>query len=222
MTANRVAALSSGGLDSCVMLGELGKSYDEVIPVYVRCGLRWEDTELAALRNFVAALRNSRVKSVEVLHVPMGDVYHGHWSTDGDGVPGYHDPDEDWEIPGRNLILMSKTAVWCKLQGIHSIALGSLKSNPFSDASSEFFDYLQLAFRSSLRTDITIHRPLENLHKSEIIQLGQLYPLELTLSCASPVGRDHCGRCGKCRERINAFSAANVADRTKYAQRVIV
>ena len=221
MTENRVAALASGGLDSCVMLGELAKTYGEVYPVYVRSGLRWEETELAVLRDFVGALRKSGVKSVQVLHIPMEDVYGNHWSTGGEPIPGYHDPDADWEIPGRNLMLIAKAAVWCRLRNIGVIALGSLRSNPFSDATPEFFDRLQEALRTGLDMELTILRPLANLHKPEIIRLGQRYPLQLTLSCANPVGRDHCGQCGKCRERINAFAEAKVVDRTRYAQRVV-
>ena len=222
MTENRVAALVSGGLDSCVMLGELAKTYDKVIPVYVRCGLRWEKTEIALLRNFVDALGASGVKAVQILHVPMEEVYGEHWSTGGDRIPGYHDPDDDWEIPGRNLMLITKTAVWCKRHDICSIALGSLMSNRFSDATPEFFEHLQQALRSGLKMDLRIIRPLAKMRKSEIIRLGQRYPLESTLSCANPVGRDHCGRCGKCRERIEAFAEAKVVDRTRYAQRIIM
>lgn len=215
-----VAALASGGLDSSVMLGELSKTFDEVIPTYVRCGLQWESTELAVLRDFVAALRNSRVKPVQVLDVPMSDVYAGHWSTVGGQIPGYNEPDQHWEIPGRNLILLVKTAVWCKLHDVRTIALGSLRTNPFSDATSDFFTHLERAFSTGLGMDLRISRPLEKLHKHEIIELGRKYPLELTLSCASPLGRAHCGQCGKCRERINAFAETDVPDRTQYAQRV--
>ncbi len=220
MIENRVVALASGGLDSCVMLGELAKSFEKVVPVYVRCGLRWEEIELGVLREFISALSNSRILPVEELHAPMADVYGRHWATGGDEIPGYHEPDERWEIPGRNLILIAKASVWCKLRGIRQIALGSLVSNPFSDASLEFFEDLQKALRSGLNMDLVILRPLAHLHKSQIIQLGQVYPLELTMSCGSPVGRDHCGQCGKCRERIKAFAEARVIDRTKYVQRV--
>ena len=220
MTKSRVAALVSGGLDSSVMLGELARTHDEVMPVYVRCGLRWEGTEIAVLRDFISAMRNEEIAPLEVLDVPMGDVYRGHWSTGARPIPGYYEPDEDWEIPGRNLILIAKTAVWCQLRDVHSIALGSLKSNRFSDATPEFFDHLQKALCTALKMDLTLLRPQVSLHKADIIRLGESYPLELTLSCADPVGRAHCGQCGKCRERINAFADANVVDRTKYVQRV--
>ena len=49
----KVAALVSGGLDSCVMLRDLAARGATVLPVYVRTGLLWEDAEtywLVALR----------------------------------------------------------------------------------------------------------------------------------------------------------------------------
>ena len=41
-------------------------------------------------------------------------------------------------------------------------------------------------------------------------------PMELTLSCMQPVDSAHCGRCNKCRERREAFTAAGIEDRTTY------
>ena len=213
-----VTALASGGLDSCVMLGELAKSYQEVYPVFVRCGLRWEENELVALQDFVDALHQERIRPIRELHFPMNDVYGSNWYTGGEAVPAYHDPDQVWEIPGRNLILISKTAVWCKLHQVEAIAIGVLRSNPFSDATPEFFEYLQHTLRQSLQFDMSLLRPLAGLHKSDVIKLGRSFPLELTLSCANPFGKIHCGVCGKCRERIDAFAKANISDPTRYHQ----
>ena len=53
------------------------------------------------------------------------------------------------------------------------------------------------------------------------VELG--VPLELTLSCMSPLLADrppqHCGLCSKCRERRDAFAAAGVSDPSTYANR---
>ena len=37
-------------------------------------------------------------------------------------------------------------------------------------------------------------------------------PFELTLSCMQPKNGRHCGRCSKCRERIEAFGEAGETD----------
>jgi 7-cyano-7-deazaguanine synthase len=217
-----VAALSSGGLDSAVMLMELSREWGRVHPIYVRCGLWWEEEELASLHRFLAAVNARPIQEVQELCLPMTDLYADNWYLTGSGIPGYHEADEQWEITGRNLILLSKTAVWCKIHDVHAIALGLLAGNPFPDATPDFFSASENAFRLGLGgLELTLLRPLSELRKSDVVRLGKNLPLELTLSCASPVRGTHCGLCGKCRERIDAFKAARVADRTCYRQAVI-
>lgn len=218
-TANEerpVAALVSGGLDSSVMLYELARTRRKVFPIYVRCGLPWEDEEQTFLRRFIDHLANSTIQPPRVLDYPMQDVYRDAWYATGEGVPGYAEPDERWEIPGRNLILLSKAGVWAALHGVGSLALGILASNPFSDATPQFFTSLEATLSAALGTCMTVLRPFAAMHKSDVVRIGEGLPLELTLSCARPIAGHHCGTCGKCRERIEAFEAAGVKDPTEY------
>ena len=214
---SRAAALCSGGLDSAVMLAELAKACNSVHPIYVRCGLAWEEEERRSLDRFLREINDPAIKRVTVLDFPMNDVYGQAWYSSGVGIPGYHEADQLWEIPGRNMILLSKAAVWCALNSIESVALGVLSTNPFPDATPRFFASMAEALSLGLGHPIRILRPFDRFHKADVIRLGQKLPLQLTLSCASPVGARHCGSCGKCRERIEAFVEAGVADPTEYA-----
>ncbi|MBI4444743.1 MAG: 7-cyano-7-deazaguanine synthase [Acidobacteria bacterium] len=213
----RVAVLSSGGLDSGVMLAELARTHLEVFPIYVSCGLYWEEPEQEFLQRFVSKLENPRVSSIQVLKFLMSDLYASQWYLSGNNIPGYHHSDAEWYIPGRNLILLSKTAVWCKLNGVNRMALGCLSGNPFPDATPAFFSSLEATLQYALDMPLKILRPLAHLHKADVISKGKELPLELTLSCAQPSGGLHCGVCGKCRERIEAFVASGVPDPTCYA-----
>ncbi|RPI20342.1 MAG: 7-cyano-7-deazaguanine synthase [Acidobacteria bacterium] len=213
-----IAALCSGGLDSAVMLVEFAKSYREVWPLYVRCGLPWEEQETRFLECFLGQIKNPAIRPVETLDLPMTDVYGQAWYASGVGVPGYDEADERWEIPGRNIILLSKAAVWCALHSVGAIGLGVLASNPFPDASVGFFKLMEESLSTGLGHPLRVLRPFAELHKPDVVFLGRRLPLHLTLSCASPTAGKHCGRCGKCRERIEAFAAAGVEDRTEYAR----
>ena len=101
---------------------------------------RWEDAELSALRQFLDAVKRDGLKSLVVLDEPIADVYGTHWSTRGASVPGSETPDEAVYLPGRNLLLTVKAAVWCRLREIENLALGSLGSNPFPTARPTSFE----------------------------------------------------------------------------------
>ena len=151
----------------------------------------------------------------------MGSLYGRHWSTTGEGVPDYDEPDEAVYLPGRNVLLIGVTAVWCALNDVSSIAIGSLDDNPFPDATPGFFeDYGRLLSGALAHpldgrgavpaaAQVRDHRALS----------GPAAAPDADLHGAAGARRRpvHCGACNKCRERREAFRAAGVADRTIYA-----
>jgi len=217
---NRVAVLASGGLDSSVLLADLARGH-EVTPVYVRAGLAWEELELHALQAYLRALHSPNVQDLTVLDLPVRSLYGNHWSTSGENVPGAAAPDIDVYLPGRNVLLLGITGVWCAINGVHEVAIGSLAGNPFPDATPEFFADYGRVLSSSMAHELRIIAPYRELHKAEIIAEFPGLPLEKTLTCMSPrlIGEDvvHCGACNKCNERQVSFGYAGVEDRTVYA-----
>ena len=135
----KVSVLASGGLDSSVLIAKLAADA-EVHPIYVRCGLAWEDAELAVLRLFIDALKKPNVTPVIELSAPAAALYGDHWSVTGKGVPAADEPDENTYLPGRNILLISLAAIWGSTHGVSRIAIGSLGGNPFPDATTEFFE----------------------------------------------------------------------------------
>jgi 7-cyano-7-deazaguanine synthase len=205
--------LFSGGLDSAVLLALELKDHHPVLPIHVRSGLVWEDAEARAIARLLSgAPFAGRTEPVAALSVEMRDVYPAtHWAVVGT-PPAYDTPDEDVYLEGRNLVLLAKAAVLCARRRIGRLVLGPLAGNPFPDATPEFFDALAHAASLGLDRPLTVAAPLAALHKEEVVRLGVELgvPLDLTLSCMNPQGDRHCGRCSKCRERIDAFRAAGV------------
>lgn len=215
--AGRIAVLLSGGLDSCILLGDLLRQGQQVYPLYVRASLAWEADELAAAHRFVAAVAQPKLAALVVLHLPVDDLYGGHWSVTGQSVPDAASPDEAVYLPGRNAILVLKAGLWCQLHGIPRLALGLLGSNPFGDAVPAFFEHLESALRLATGIPLAVVRPFAGLTKAEVMARGRGLPLELTFSCIAPRQGVHCGQCNKCAERQAAFRAAGLKDRTLYA-----
>jgi 7-cyano-7-deazaguanine synthase len=212
-----VAVLASGGLDSCALIGELARTR-RVTPVYIRQGLAWEDVELYWLERFLKALKSPRVGRLDVFTLPMTDVYpQDHWSVGKKKAPGARTPDKSVYLPGRNLILVVKAAVFCAMKKIPALALGSLDHNPFPDATPGFFQAYAKALGMGLSQPLQIETPYRKMSKAAVIKRNADLPLELSFSCLAPAGKKHCGRCNKCAERKKAFKKAGVEDRTTYA-----
>jgi 7-cyano-7-deazaguanine synthase len=225
------AVLLSGGLDSAVLLAavaaearrrgtrERPQSNQRIVPIYVSVGLAWERDERAIVDRLLSSEAFRDVQPIATLEFDMRDVYPPtHWAIRGE-APGFDTPDEDVYLEGRNVVLLSKAAVFMTRAQLSRVSLGPLSGNPFPDATPEFFATMGRALSLGLGAPIEIAAPFLTMQKADVIKLGQSLgvPLELTLSCMQPTRGLHCGRCSKCRERRDAFREAGVPDATEYA-----
>jgi 7-cyano-7-deazaguanine synthase len=212
------AVLVSAGLDSIVLAAAEARRR-RVHPLYISAGLAWEAEERAALDRLLSRPPlDARLEPAAQLAFTVRDLYPPtHWALRGE-PPGFDTPDEDVYLEGRNVVLLSKAAIYCARHGIGRLAIGPLAGNPFPDATPEFFGAMAHALSLGLAHPIEIAAPFAAMDKSEVVRLGiELgVPLELTLSCMNPRGGLHCGQCSKCRERREAFAAAGVDDPTSY------
>jgi 7-cyano-7-deazaguanine synthase len=212
-----IGLLLSGGLDSTALLCRYLEQGRRVQPFYVWSDVAWADAELQAVQRLLGALARPHLAPLVTFRLPLADLYDVHWSVTGEDVPGADTPDEAVFLPGRNLLLVMKAAVWCQMHGIEELALAPLSSNPFPDATPGFFTSLERTLALAGSGAVRLLRPLASTSKSELIRLARNYPLELSFSCIAPVGDRHCGACNKCAERQAAFQKAEIPDPTEYA-----
>lgn len=210
------AVLVSGGLDSAVLVADAARE-GPVRAIYVSVGFAWEAEERAMLARLFASPPFAGVVPPPVeLTFDMRDVFSpDHWAVRGT-PPAYDTPDEDVYLPGRNIILLAKAAVY--LRASHPatpaapmrVLMGQLAGNPFPDATPAFVAAMARALSLGLDAPIDVEMPYAALSKADVIRKGMTLgvPLELTLSCMKPQEGRHCGRCSKCRERADAFAAA--------------
>lgn len=206
MRRRSVVVLVSGA-DSEILVADLMSRGWTVLPLYVRCGFRWEATELARLRRALRSLRGPRLAPLAVLRFPMRPLMHGHWSLTGRGVPGAKAAWTAVYLPGRNMVLLLEAWLHAAAAGAEAVAIGTLKGNPFPDAAPRFRATAARALNLALGTRIRVLAPYVGLSKLEVLRRAGRFRLDLAFSCLRPRGGKPCGTCSKCAELSDALGA---------------
>jgi len=125
-------------------------------------------------------------------------------------------------VPARNTIFLSVAMGWAEVLGAADIFIGvnALDYSGYPDCRPEFisaFEHLaRLATRAGVEgRRLTIHTPLIDLSKADIIRLGLSLGLDygLTHSCYDPLpGGRPCGHCDSCRLRAAGFAEVGATD----------
>ena len=129
-------------------------------------------------------------------------------------------------VPARNTIMLSLSLAWAEVLGAQDIFIGvnALDYSGYPDCRGEYVAAFQqmanLATKSAVEgRTITVHAPLIDMTKSEIITKGTALGVDysMTVSCyqADALGRA-CGLCDSCRLRKEGFNKAKIADPTVY------
>jgi 7-cyano-7-deazaguanine synthase len=133
-------------------------------------------------------------------------------------------------VPARNTIFLSFALGWAEVLGASDIYIGvnALDYSGYPDCRPEFISAFEnmanLATRAGVEGDqpYTIHTPLIQLSKAEIIRTGLDLGVDygLTQSCYDPTSAGvACGRCDSCHLRLKGFREAGVADPIEYVTR---
>jgi 7-cyano-7-deazaguanine synthase len=133
-------------------------------------------------------------------------------------------------VPARNTIFLSFALGWAEVLGAFDIYIGvnALDYSGYPDCRPEFISAFEnmanLATRAGVEGDrpYTIHSPLIQLSKAEIIRTGLALGVDysLTHSCYDPTPAGlSCGRCDSCRLRLKGFREAGVEDPISYVPR---
>ncbi|MCQ2378168.1 MAG: 7-cyano-7-deazaguanine synthase QueC [Victivallaceae bacterium] len=129
-------------------------------------------------------------------------------------------------VPARNLVFLSLAAAFGEAMDCRDLFIGvnDVDFSNYPDCRAAFIDAFAraatLGTKAALNGETwTIHTPLQNLSKKEIIELGVSLGVDYsrTVSCynADADGRA-CGVCASCRLRKEGFAAAAIPDPTRY------
>jgi 7-cyano-7-deazaguanine synthase len=221
---NKTVILLSGGLDSTVLLYQLREAGSEVRALSVNYGQR-HSKELESARE-VARLTGTEHRIADLSAV--SSFLAGSALTSSDvPVPLGHYEDESMKltvVPNRNMILLSLATAWAVSTKSDAVAYAAHNGDHaiYPDCRAEFADAMSRAISLCDWHPVTLRRPFVDLTKADIVRLGTELgvPFELTWSCYQGT-EVHCGECGTCVERREAFLLAGVPDPTPYAEGLV-
>jgi len=209
----------SGGLDSTVLLYHLLDEGHEVAALSIDYGQKHK----------IELQRAKAISQPLDLHHEVADL-NGMTKLFGESslinsqnsVPHGHYEEENMKstiVPNRNMILLSLATAWASSIKADSVSYAAHSGDHaiYPDCREEFATALDQAIRLADWQEIYLNRPFVGLSKAEVVKRGaELYvPFQLTWSCYE--GQDlHCGQCGTCIERREAFHLAGIEDPTSY------
>lgn len=221
----RAVVLLSGGLDSATTLAIARNQGFDCYCLSMDYGQRHR-VELEA-----AAQVAKTLQATEHRIIKLGlDTFGGSALTDNSiAVPvgGVQEGIPITYVPARNTIMLSLALAWAEVLGSKDIYVGvnAVDYSGYPDCRPEYIAAFEtmanLATKAGVEgAKLTIHAPLIDLSKAEIVRQGTDLGVDygLTVSCyqADPEGRA-CGICDSCRLRREGFTAAGLPDPTHYA-----
>jgi len=145
--------------------------------------------------------------------------------TDDIDVPDGHYAEDSMKVtvvPNRNAIMLTIGFGVAAAQDVDTIATAVHGGDHFiyPDCRPGFIDAFQSMQDQALDgyASVQLYTPFVNGSKADIVTSGAAHntPFADTWSCYKG-GALHCGRCGTCVERVEAFALAGVDDPTEYA-----
>ena len=217
----RALVLFSGGLDSTVLATQMKQEAKETRLLSIDYGQRH-----AKELDHSQKIADNLALAHEILKLPqLGQILGGSSLTDKSIIlPEGHYAEESMKstvVPNRNMILLALAGGHALSLGFDTIAYAAHAGDHtiYPDCRPEFADAMNKVLGLADWKDLNLHRPYVEMTKSDLVSLGDQLeaPLHLTWSCYA--GEEiHCGKCGTCVERKEAFELAKIPDPTKYEE----
>ena len=122
-------------------------------------------------------------------------------------------------VPFRNGIMLSIAAGIAESNGLKKVMMANHGGDHsiYPDCRPEFVDAMDNAVMNGTYEDVRVLAPYTNMTKTDIARRGQELGIDYSQTWSCYRGGDvHCGECGTCRERKDAFKAIGAADPTEY------
>ncbi|MBI1319783.1 MAG: 7-cyano-7-deazaguanine synthase QueC [Candidatus Hydrogenedens sp.] len=228
---NGAVVLTSGGLDSSVLLHQVVREYgaENVRALSFFYGQR----HAIELECAEAQAEAAGVETHVVLDIGFMGALLAPGSTllaAGDAVPDLKDLSEadlaqpPTYVPNRNMMLLSMAAAYAEAQGCSRVYYGAQAQDEYGywDCTETFLERINGVLALNRKTPVQVLAPLVHHSKADNVRLGVELGIDFaqTWTCYRGLGNDTvavserrgCGTCPSCVERIQAFKAVGVTD----------
>jgi 7-cyano-7-deazaguanine synthase len=217
----KVCVLLSGGMDSVTVLYEALASHD-----------------VAACLSFdYGAKHNAREIPFAKLHADRKGIAHHTIRLDfmdrlfksdllrsGGGIPDGHYAEESMKqtvVPFRNGIMLAIAAGFAESIAAEGVVIAAHSGDHaiYPDCREPFMQSMAAAMGQGTYANIRLLRPFIAMDKTAIARRGAELGIDFSETWSCYKGGDiHCGTCGTCVERREAFQLAGLTDPTTYQQ----
>ena len=216
----KVVVLCSGGMDSVTALYWARREHDVAAAVGFDYGAKHNARELPFSAEHAGRLGVRH----EVVRLPfVAQLFRSALLTGGGAVPDGHYEAENMRqtvVPFRNAILLSIAAGLAESAGAEGVVIAAHGGDHaiYPDCREDFMRAMGDAMRLGTYAGVQLLRPFIALNKAQIAAEGARLGVDFarTWSCYKG-GELHCGTCGTCVERREAFQRAGLPDPTVYA-----
>lgn len=209
----------SGGLDSTTAVYWALKKYDEVETISFDYGSKHNQIEHSY------ALKTCEKLGIKNTLINL-DFINKYFKSDllksgGDIPEGYYTAEnmKSTVVPFRNGIMLSVAAGFAESNNCDVLILGNHSGDHaiYPDCRKSFIEGISRAIYEGTAKHIEVFSPFCEMTKTDIVKIGAELGVDfsLTYSCYKG-GEKHCGKCGTCQERKEAFEQAGVKDETIY------
>jgi len=192
-----IVTLVSGGIDSSLMALMTMKEDITQHPLFIDYGQLGRDNELSACRSILAA--NGLPTPATMDLSGFGKAIHCGLTDSSKDVFA------DAFLPGRNMLFLLAGSAYAYQMDAKAVAIGLLNEEKhlFPDQTVLFLDHAEALISSCMERTIKVVAPLISFHKSDVLQMAQLYGIKDTYSCHSGL-LESCGVCISCKELFKA------------------
>lgn len=215
----KVIVLVSGGMDSVTALYQAARDHEVMAGLSFDYGAKHNDRELPFAAHHCESLG---IKHEIVKLGFINELFASDLLKSGGEIPEGHYEAENMKqtvVPFRNGIMLAVSAGYAESVGAEGIVIAAHSGDHaiYPDCREEFMQPMAEAILAGTYARIAVIRPFIGERKEAIALTGAKLGVDFSQTWSCYKGRArHCGKCGTCVERKEAFALAGLPDPTLY------